>query len=119
MFFLIFFFFFFFNATATTEIYTLSLHDALPIFPAFVVQCHYSNLRFRLETWRTPETRTMAYLEQLLTLDQTVKEIKLFSLGEPLLARYAKIFSSIFEEDAKVARESSIKAVLWGLLATI
>src|SRR5439155_21574227 len=25
-------FFFFFNATATTEIYTLSLHDALPIY---------------------------------------------------------------------------------------
>src|SRR5215217_5994733 len=30
-FFLFFFFFFFFNDTATTEIYTLSLHDALPI----------------------------------------------------------------------------------------
>src|SRR3989441_4314049 len=29
-----FFFFFFFNDTATTEIYTLSLHDALPIFDA-------------------------------------------------------------------------------------
>src|SRR5256885_3820967 len=29
-----FFFFFFFNDTATTEIYTLSLHDALPIYPA-------------------------------------------------------------------------------------
>src|SRR5256885_16252891 len=28
---LLFFFFFFFNDTATTEIYTLSLHDALPI----------------------------------------------------------------------------------------
>src|SRR6266540_7561162 len=27
------FFFFFFNDTATTEIYTLSLHDALPIRP--------------------------------------------------------------------------------------
>src|SRR2546430_4320061 len=27
-------FFFFFNDTATTEIYTLSLHDALPIFRA-------------------------------------------------------------------------------------
>src|SRR6266511_2445499 len=26
------YFFFFFNDTATTEIYTLSLHDALPIF---------------------------------------------------------------------------------------
>src|SRR3712207_9165252 len=28
------FFFFFFNDTATTEIYTLSLHDALPIYEA-------------------------------------------------------------------------------------
>src|SRR3989454_5099947 len=29
---LLLFFFFFFNDTATTEIYTLSLHDALPIY---------------------------------------------------------------------------------------
>src|SRR2546425_11450632 len=29
--------FFFFNDTATTEIYTLSLHDALPIFAAGAV----------------------------------------------------------------------------------
>src|SRR6266536_4501866 len=29
-------FFFFFNDTATTEIYTLSLHDALPISPGLV-----------------------------------------------------------------------------------
>src|SRR2546430_17488627 len=28
------FYFFFFNDTATTEIYTLSLHDALPISPS-------------------------------------------------------------------------------------
>src|SRR5438128_4375388 len=31
--------FFFFNATATTEIYTLSLHDALPIFAAADPAC--------------------------------------------------------------------------------
>src|SRR2546426_5602234 len=31
-----FFLFFFFNDTATTEIYTLSLHDALPISPSGV-----------------------------------------------------------------------------------
>src|SRR3712207_8847519 len=29
---------FFFNDTATTEIYTLSLHDALPIYPAAVAR---------------------------------------------------------------------------------
>src|SRR2546429_6314125 len=32
-----FFFFFFFNDTATTEIYTLSLHDALPIFMGIIL----------------------------------------------------------------------------------
>src|SRR5258708_34159712 len=32
-------FFFFFNDTATTEIYTLSLHDALPISPVVSPPC--------------------------------------------------------------------------------
>src|SRR3712207_7339268 len=40
-------FFFFFNDTATTEIYTLSLHDALPIFsPQFA--------RVRTTAWVFP-----------------------------------------------------------------
>src|SRR2546422_5522291 len=33
-------FFFFFNDTATTEIYTLSLHDALPIWVRMDLQLH-------------------------------------------------------------------------------
>src|SRR5687768_18500072 len=33
------FFFFFFNDTATTEIYTLSLHDALPICYDWIRSC--------------------------------------------------------------------------------
>ena len=35
--FFFFFNFFFFNDTATTEIYTLSLHDALPISPLLIL----------------------------------------------------------------------------------
>src|SRR6267378_1624938 len=37
--------FFFFNDTATTEIYTLSLHDALPISPARTSACSASTRR--------------------------------------------------------------------------
>src|SRR3989449_8400720 len=39
-------FFFFFNDTATTEIYTLSLHDALPIFPPTVAGSALAALRY-------------------------------------------------------------------------
>src|SRR6266487_3095640 len=42
---MILFFFFFFNDTATTEIYTLSLHDALPILPASLVGLLHGPLR--------------------------------------------------------------------------
>src|SRR5256885_5961175 len=45
----LFFFFFFFNDTATTEIYTLSLHDALPISSGW--------LRSERWPWRAISTR--------------------------------------------------------------
>src|SRR6266404_5019680 len=38
------FFFFFFNDTATTEIYTLSLHDALPIYGTAIPEFHRPTL---------------------------------------------------------------------------
>src|SRR5256885_16841081 len=43
-------FFFFFNDTATTEIYTLSLHDALPISPNF--KGRWTRRCRRLLAWR-------------------------------------------------------------------
>ena len=45
--------FFFFNDTATTEIYTLSLHDALPILPdgmtATIIRTYASQSRIRFQ----------------------------------------------------------------------
>src|SRR5215467_16045520 len=40
--------FFFFNDTATTEIYTLSLHDALPISPRALSLLYFKNPGGRL-----------------------------------------------------------------------
>src|SRR5437764_9889563 len=39
--------FFFFNVTATTEIYTLSLHDALPIWPFCPLRPRWTTSRRR------------------------------------------------------------------------
>src|SRR6266581_8934771 len=52
-------FFFFFNDTATTEIYTLSLHDALPISrPA-------SKLRRCPPPWSSPFVRSEEHTSEL------------------------------------------------------
>src|SRR3990170_4336585 len=47
LFILLLLFFFFFNDTATTEIYTLSLHDALPIWMAMIIAERTENSRRR------------------------------------------------------------------------
>src|SRR2546430_13564803 len=56
-------FFFFFNDTATTEIYTLSLHDALPISrkppPTFAPTRRSARSRLRC-TWRSSARKACA-----------------------------------------------------------
>src|SRR6266511_5205222 len=49
-------FFFFFNDTATTEIYTLSLHDALPISTRSCLTCPWSSKTGNsTNEWRSEE----------------------------------------------------------------
>ncbi|HEU5089104.1 MAG TPA: ABC transporter ATP-binding protein, partial [Roseiflexaceae bacterium] len=85
--------------------------------PAFIAQGKFSRLYFRLLTWRAPEFRRMNYIEHVLTVDASVKEVKLFGLGEPLLQRYSDTFWQFFHEDHALARRRSMISLLWGLVA--
>jgi ATP-binding cassette subfamily B protein len=87
--------------------------------PAFIVQNRYSELRFRVLSWRAPESRRLNYMEYLLTNLDAVKEIKLFGLGEPLLSRYAELFDKFLKEDQTIARKRSLAALGWGLLTSL
>src|SRR2546430_7733463 len=68
------FFFFFFNDTATTEIYTLSLHDALPIclFSTVGMSCSRPSCLIRCATQLRPFaiTRGAAILSGLYSRDR-------------------------------------------------
>src|SRR5436189_1335842 len=72
------FFFFFFNDTATTEIYTLSLHDALPISNIFwwrvlkgFLPCHAELTRRYLRSEEhTSELQSPMYLVCRLLLEK-------------------------------------------------
>src|SRR2546430_10367851 len=50
--------FFFFNDTATTEIYTLSLHDALPIWPSRPLAARSNLAGFSSGLHRCPSSAT-------------------------------------------------------------
>src|SRR5229473_7601442 len=89
--------FFFFNDTATTEIYTLSLHDALPILVPLVediaggdarvvepAQCrlrHHQRMVGRSEE-HTSELQSLAYLVCRLLLEKKKKNHRCQYEGE-------------------------------------
>src|SRR5215471_16330927 len=62
--FVFYFFFFFFNDTATTEIYTLSLHDALPIF---LTQSEVADLQREAGSFPPPPATVPPFVRNLLT----------------------------------------------------
>src|SRR2546430_12382898 len=76
--------FFFFNDTATTEIYTLSLHDALPISSLSIFQYHRKGAGIRIvKKPRFPSGSSGEILRHYL-----------FSLP-----RYGRAFSSVRSEE--------------------
>ncbi|MCW1966890.1 MAG: ABC transporter ATP-binding protein/permease [Anaerolineae bacterium] len=87
--------------------------------PAFMAQMRYSQLTFRLLSWRAPEARRMNYFEYLLTVDHSAKEVKLFGLGESLLKQYQDYFWKFYHEDTKLAAKRSGVSVVWGLVSSL
>src|SRR6478609_11960118 len=93
--FIVFSFFFFFNDTATTEIYTLSLHDALPIAgmlwdtkstvrPFFPTSCIRSEEH-------TSELQSLAYLVCRLLLEKKKKQILPFFTNKKKIKRLRNV----------------------------
>src|SRR5437667_11109610 len=76
------FFFFFFNDTATTEIYTLSLHDALPISNVFEMAATETItsiiliklIRVSLGTVRHPRRFKIVVIDIQITLKQMLRD---------------------------------------------
>ena len=89
------------------------------VVPSFWAEKRMSELGYELSTRRAPERRKMMYYESLLTGNEYVKEIILFGLGRPLLARYLGFFGKWFKEDLALAKRQSFQAVALGLLGNV
>src|ERR1022692_2607975 len=99
----LFFFFFFFNDTATTEIYTLSLHDALPILLPIGIYIYMM--------WKSSISRTLVLLLGIVLI--VVSGIDIFLLQR--LAVLTKTTPSLFD-DKIFASELSVAFYLLPLL---
>ncbi len=87
--------------------------------PSFLSQSQYAERAFRAVSRRAPESRLLNYLEMLLTGNESVKEVKLFGLGEPLLARYRELFMQFYEEDRAIAQKRTLAGLGWGMLSNL
>ena len=87
--------------------------------PSFIAQSRYANLFFRVISWRVPESRLLRYLEELLTGQESAKEVKLFNLGDALLERYHTLYWRFYAEDRALALRRTGASLGWGLLSTV
>jgi ATP-binding cassette subfamily B protein/ATP-binding cassette subfamily C protein len=70
----------------------------LAAIPAFVAETRL-RVSFPLVSVAGPETREQHYLETLIAREDSAMEVKLFQLGNTLLARYKSIFDRLYTED--------------------
>lgn len=83
--------------------------------PQLIANARYVNLRFKMWTNRAPAQRMVHYLENLLTRRDPVKEVRLFGLEAPFLARFRRFNQELVAEHQTIlfAQER------WSLLATL
>lgn len=87
--------------------------------PAFIAQGRYSRMFFRMLTWRAPEFRQLRYLEELLTSDKSIREVRLFGLADTMIQRHESTFQTYYDEDVAIARRRSWMSVGWGIVSTL
>jgi len=97
----------------------LALVVLLAAIPSFLSTSQFAQRSFRMVTHRAPENRLLNYLEQLLTGNENVKEVKLFGLGPHLIQRYGELFAKFFAEDVALARKRTTAGFFWGLLSNL
>ena len=75
--------------------------------PAFWVGVRYSNRRFWMRRFQTPEKRLSDYFGKILTEQDYVKEVRLFNLGQYLVAQYRRIRSQFNQESRRLAAQQA------------
>lgn len=87
--------------------------------PSFIATSRYGWRGYWLARRQSPDRRRMGYFLDLLTKDTYNKEIKLFGLGDHIMARWKVIAERFYRENQALLTHRSIMGFLWGNLSTL
>ncbi|MBZ0117330.1 MAG: ABC transporter ATP-binding protein/permease, partial [Sandaracinaceae bacterium] len=83
----------------------------------FLAETRYAAEQYLMKSQRTQRERQAFYLQQLLTSDWHVKEVKLFALGPFLLGRHKELHDGFYAEDRRFATRRGLAVTLLGALS--
>ncbi|KKC31057.1 ABC transporter ATP-binding protein [Devosia psychrophila] len=84
----------------------------LSFVPAIWGETRFNTLAYFMSRWRTPERRELEYIRYIGASAETAKELKLFGLGDFLIARFKQLAQTIYVEN----RSLSTQRAVWGAL---
>ncbi|MCB9595044.1 MAG: ABC transporter ATP-binding protein [Sandaracinaceae bacterium] len=83
----------------------------------FLAEVRFAADQYAIKARRTQDERQAHYLQQLLTSDYYVKEVKLFALGPMLLGRHRDLHEKFYAEDQAFARNRGLAVTLLGMVS--
>lgn len=87
--------------------------------PAFVSSARYGWQGYQMMRWQSPLRRMMNYLTALLTTDTYNKEVKLFTLGDFFIERFAALFGRYYAEQRGLVIRRYIAGAGWSMLTVL
>jgi ATP-binding cassette, subfamily B, bacterial len=92
---------------------------AVAVVPSFLGEAHFAALGYSLLFRWTPERRQLDYLRYMGASDESAKEVKLFSLSDFLVGRYARLSDEFYEANKKLAVRRNIVSTALVTLGTL
>lgn len=97
----------------------LLLIVVLSVLPGFVSENIFNQAEYSLSRSWTSRRRELDYLRFIGASDETVKEVKLFSLSSFIVDRFRAVSSKYLEENKKLIRKRNLWGVVFGILGQL
>ncbi len=87
--------------------------------PSVASQIFYGHQGYKIERERTQQRRRLSYFQFLTTNAQSVKEIRLFRLGDYFLGRYKQLYNDFYQVDSDLVKRETRALVPFTLLTNL